>query len=136
MKGSEPDEHAAHEPLRRPDHEQFVVDGSEMLRIAEQVANPHEDFPLRSVDRHEPKGLMSCPTTPWKNRRTARTYVHSNSCSTSMSGIRPRSPSRSWPASGAKVRSGGSHGPTLDGARNSSLPGASMRCETPTLTRV
>ena len=43
---------------------------------------------------------------------------------------RARSTRRSSPASGANVRSGGSHGPTVVGARNSSAPGASMRCAT------
>ncbi len=40
------------------------------------------------------------------------------------------------PASGANVRSGGSHGPGALVARNSSAPGASMRCATSVTTRV
>ena len=58
----------------------------------------------------------------------------SNSCSNSTSSDRARSTRSSSPGSAANVRSGGSHGPIAPGDRNSSAPGATMRCVSTAVT--
>src|SRR5688572_31652853 len=66
-------QNAAHNALGRTDDEQFVVDGSRVGGVAEQVPQADEYFPARRVaERHERQRLVHLDVEPVVERRARR----------------------------------------------------------------